>query len=220
MVEPCIFRRILKTVDESRPATSWDFFGSGDRAEEHATKWASEIVDLLHSTCGQSATLGLDRADLLPLLALQHRGIKVKDAKGPMELAKAIKSPEEIAIIRRSMAVCTDAIAEMRLKAVPRVTEDYLFSILNQHNIARGGEYGETRLLTSGHHTNPWFTETSDKIVEAGEMLVFDSDLIGPDGVFANQTRAFIVGDGKPTDAQRRLYALRSVRRLDQRLWG
>jgi hypothetical protein len=55
---------------------------------------------------------------------------------------------------------------------------------LNQYNIEHGGEYEETRYLASRHHINPWFTEASAKIIEAGEMLVFDSDLIGPNGIF------------------------------------
>ena len=197
----------LETVNESRPATSWDYFGSGNRAEEHANKWADEIVDLLQRTCGRNAVLGIDRADLLPMLALQRHGIAMKDAKAPMEMARSIKSAGEIAIIKHSMQVCTDSIAFMRQHAVPGVTENHLLSLLNQYNMEHGGEYQETRLLASGHHTNPWFTESTDKVIENGEMLVFDSDLIGPDGVFADQTRAFVVGDRKPTDAQRRLYS-------------
>lgn len=197
----------LETIDEARPAKSWDYFGSGSRAEEHAGKWAEEIIDLLHTTCGRGATLGIDRADLLPLLALQNRGIRMMDAKGPLEIARSIKSADEVAIIRNSMQVCTDAIAFMRQHAVPGVTENYLMSLMNQYNLEHGGEAQETRLLSSGHHTNPWFTETSSKVIEAGEMLVFDSDLTGPDGVFVDQTRAFVIGDRRPTAEQRRLYA-------------
>ena len=151
--------------------------------------------------------LGIDRADLLPMLVLQQHQIKLKDAKAPMEVARSIKSMEEVALIKNSMQVCTDAIKHMRQHAEPGVTENYLLSLMNQYNIEHGGEYQETRLLASGHHTNPWFTESTNKVIENGEMLVFDSDLVGPDGMFADQTRAFVVGDKKPTDHQRQLYA-------------
>jgi Xaa-Pro dipeptidase len=197
----------LETIDETRPAKSWDFFGSGNRAQEHANKWADEIVDLLHTSCGRNAVLGLDRTDLLPMLALQHSGIEMKDAKAPMEMARSIKSMDEVELIRNSMQVCTDALAFMRQHAVPGVTENYLLSLMNQYNIEHGGEYQETRLLVSGHNTNPWFSESSNKVIEAGEMLVVDSDLVGPEGMFADQTRAFVVDERKPTDKQRRLYA-------------
>lgn len=197
----------LETIDESRPAKSWDYFGSGSRAKEHADLWAEEIVTLLHEACGKQAVLGLDRADLLPLLALQSHQIEVHDAKPVMELARAIKSDDEIMMLREAMQICTDAITTMREQAVQGVTEEYLLSIMNQHNIAHGGEYQETRLLSSGHRTNPWFNEASDKPLVDGEMLVFDSDLVSKYGMFTDQTRAFVVGEVKPTDEQRRLYS-------------
>ncbi|HKT98280.1 MAG TPA: Xaa-Pro peptidase family protein [Paraburkholderia sp.] len=198
----------IELIDEVRPAKSWDYFGSGSRAEEHATQWALEIADLLREVCGKDTVLGLDRADLLPLRALDKLGLHVVDAKGPLELARSVKSAEEVELIRNSMQVCTDAIAYMREHVKPGVTENYLLSLLNQYNIEHGGEYQETRCLASGHHTNPWFVEASAKTIEAGEMLVFDSDLVGPNGIFTDQTRSFVVGDGRPTREQRTNYAL------------
>jgi len=197
----------LETISETRPAKSWDYFGSGNRSLEHAESWANEVTALLRETCGADAVLGLDRADLLPLRALERNGVTIKDAKGPLEMAKSIKSDYEIEVIKRSMSVCSDAITFMREQAVPGVTENYLLSLVNQFNIEHGGEYQETRLLASGQHTNPWFTEASEKIITAGEMVVFDSDLIGPDGIFTDQTRSFVMGGGQATDEQRRLYA-------------
>ncbi|MEM8707948.1 MAG: Xaa-Pro peptidase family protein [Actinomycetota bacterium] len=197
----------LGTIDETRPAISWDFFGSGARADEHARAWAAGIIELLHETCGVDARLGIDRADLLPLLELQRRGVALADAKGPMDMARCIKSDGEVALMRESFEVSTGAIAAMRKEAVPGVSENYLLSVMNQYNLANGGEHQETRLLVSGHRTNPWFNEASEKVVEAGDMLVFDTDLIGPHGIFADQTRSFVVGDVAPTDEQRRLYA-------------
>ena len=49
-------------------------------------------------------------------------------------------------------------------------------------NIRRGGEWIETRLLTSGPRTNPWFQECGPRIVQPNEILAFDTDLIGPYG--------------------------------------
>lgn len=195
-------------IDETRSAKSWDYFGSGSRSGEHARLWAEEIADLLHEVCGKDAVLGLDRADLLPLRELDRLGVRTVDAKGPLELAKSIKSPEEVEIIRNSMRICTDAFSYMRSHTKPGVTENYLLSLMNQYNIEHGGEYQETRNMASGHHTNPWFTEASDKIVEDGDMLVCDSDLIGIDGVFTDQTRSFVVGERRPNNEQRTNYAL------------
>ena len=80
--------------------------------------------------------------------------------------------------------------------------------MLIEGSIRRGGEYPETRLLSSGPRTNPWFQETSDRIIENGDLLAFDTDLIGPMGYYNDISRSWVVGDEPPNSAQRRLYAL------------
>jgi Xaa-Pro aminopeptidase len=42
---------------------------------------------------------------------------------------------------------------------------------------------------------------------EAGELVSFDTDLIGPYGYCSDISRSWLCGDGKPSDEQRRLYA-------------
>jgi len=69
-----------------------------------------------------------------------------------------------------------------------------------------GGEWIETRLLSSGPRTNPWFRECSMRPIERGDLVSFDTDLIGPYGYCSDISRTWLCGD-KPTDEQRRLYA-------------
>ena len=197
----------LETIDEIRPALAWDHFGSGDRTEEHAALWAEEIAELLREHCGGDARLALDRADLPPLRALDRLGVTTLDGKPMMDLARAIKSPGEIAVMRRALAACDAAVAAMRAALRPGIREHDLLALLNAENITRGGEYQETRLLVSGPRTNPWFQETADRVLEAGDLLAFDTDLIGRDGIFTDLSRTWLVGDGRPSDEQRRLYA-------------
>jgi Xaa-Pro aminopeptidase len=71
-----------------------------------------------------------------------------------------------------------------------------------------GGEWIETRLLASGPRANPWFQETSNRVIEAGELASFDTDMIGPFGYCADISRSFFCGPGRPSDEQRRLYGL------------
>ena len=80
--------------------------------------------------------------------------------------------------------------------------------ILLEKSIEQGGEYPETRLMTSGPRTNPWFQETNDRVMEEGDFLSFDTDLIGPMGFYNDISRSWIVGDVKPSDDQRRLYEI------------
>jgi Xaa-Pro aminopeptidase len=94
----------------------------------------------------------------------------------------------------------------MREALEPGITENALWAKLHETNIRLGGEWIETRLLSSGPRTNPWFRECSMRPIETGDMVSFDTDLIGPYGYCADISRAWVCGD-KPDDEQRRLYA-------------
>src|SRR5580704_10445601 len=74
--------------------------------------------------------------------------------------------------------------------------------------IRQGGEFIETRLLTSGPRTNPWFSESSGRRVRPGELVALDTDVIGCFGYFSDFSRTFHCGPGRPTPYQRTLYQL------------
>jgi Xaa-Pro aminopeptidase len=75
-------------------------------------------------------------------------------------------------------------------------------------NAAEGGEWIETRLLAAGARTNPWFHECGDEVIRAGDMVSFDTDMIGPYGYCADISRSFLCGGARPSSEQRRLYQL------------
>ena len=61
-------------------------------------------------------------------------------------------------------------------------------------------------MLASGPRTNPWFQEASMRPVEAGDMLSFDTDMVGPYGYCCDISRSWVCGT-PPDDEQRLLYA-------------
>ncbi len=77
---------------------------------------------------------------------------------------------------------------------------------MHAENIKRGGEWIETRLLTSGQRTNPWFQECGPRIVQNNEIVAFDTDLIGSYGICVDISRTWWVGDEKPTNSM--IYAM------------
>lgn len=83
--------------------------------------------------------------------------------------------------------------------AEPGMTEADIWAVLHAENIIRGGEWIETRLLTSGPRTNPWFLECGPRIVQNNEIVAFDTDLIGVYGLCCDISRTIFVGDGEPT---------------------
>jgi Xaa-Pro aminopeptidase len=195
----------LDLVDETRPGVGWYFFNSGPRVDEHAGRWAAEIADLLKAHGGGNRRLAIDRADREGIAVLEALGISLHDGQEVMELARAIKSPDEIKAMRCALATCEAAMRGMEAHLVPGITEQALWAHLHHENIARGGEWIETRLLASGPRTNPWFQECSSRPIEAGDLVAFDTDLIGPYGYCADISRTWRCGDGPATDSQRTL---------------
>ena len=94
------------------------------------------------------------------------------------------------------------------------MTEQQALALLLAGSVERGGEYPETRLLVSGPRTNPWFQETSDRVMEEGDFLSFDTDLIGPMGFYNDISRSWIVGEARPDDEQRFIYEI-SMQQLE-----
>jgi Xaa-Pro aminopeptidase len=90
----------------------------------------------------------------------------------------------------------------------PGVSENERFAIMYGEVIRQGGEFIETRLLTSGQRTNPWFNEASGRKIRPGELLALDTDTIGCYGYYSDFSRTFRCGPGKPTDYQKSLYRM------------
>lgn len=195
-----------EVVDEVRPGTSWFYFGSGDRYEEHAEKWAVEIADLVKQHGGGNMRLALDRCNPEGLHALTGHGVEIFNGEEVMELARRIKSDEEIKMMRCAIHSCEASMEVMRQHMEPGVSEQRLWSYLHAENIARGGEWIETRLMASGPRCNPWFQECSSRIIENGDFVAFDTDLIGTYGICVDISRTWLCGDKPPTAAQQEIY--------------
>ena len=198
----------LPTIDEYRVITPFYFFASGSRCEENAHKFAREIDDLVTTHGGGNRRIAVDRCTLHGIRALESRGLELTEGQDVMEIARVIKSAEELELMKHSVHVCETAVKNMRAAMVPGITENALWSKLHETNVALGGEWIETRLLSSGPRTNPWMRESSMRVIEKGEMMSFDTDLIGPYGYCCDMSRSWICGETKPTPEQARLYQL------------
>src|SRR3954453_15121064 len=77
--------------------------------------------------------------------------------------------------------------------------ENEVWGAFTGHAFAHGGAYAECRLLSSGPRTNPWFQEATDRRIEPGDLVSFDTDLNGPAGYPADLSRAYLAGDVAPT---------------------
>jgi Xaa-Pro dipeptidase len=204
----------LETIDEVRPGLTVSHVAAGPGIAERERRWASESAQLIRELCGSRERVGIERVNAAAAVALAAEGLTLVDAQEPVERARAIKSAEELKCIRASITATERAVAAMRDALRPGITENLLWSILHQGVIAQGGDYCETRLLTSGANTNPWFQETGDKTIGPNELVALDTDVVGCYGYYCDFSRTFHAGPDAPSAAQKELYkhALEQVR--------
>lgn len=199
----------LETIDEAR--TSRIVFAAVNGRDAMAMRpFAQEIADLVRADAGSDRRhrVGLDRCFHLPALALQDQGLEVVDILNLLLDTRRLKTPGEIACLALSMSAAEAAVWNVQRHLQPGVTENELFSHMYQTLIAQGGEFIETRLLTSGPKTNPWFNETGERRVRPAELLALDTDSIGCNGYYADFSRTFLSSDHAPSAYQKMLYRL------------
>lgn len=198
----------LSTIDEVRPATTASFVAAGPAISEVERRWADEVGALLNEVVGVGATVGLERINHGASTSLADAGYRIVDAQASVERARAVKGPEELTCIRQSLRATERAVHAVRDAIRPGLTENELWAELHRVVIAEGGDYVETRLMTAGTNTNPWFQETGDSPIAPNSLVALDTDVVGCHGYYSDFSRTFHAGPGTPTAEQRRLYGL------------
>ena len=197
----------IEIIDEVRTAKSWFYFTAGNRIHERVNAWADEVAEIVRQRGGgKNMRLAVDKLEPLGVAALRKRGVILVEGQELTEHARKIKSPEELELMRWTIRVCEAGMARMYEHSLAGKTENEIWAELHFENIRSGGEWIETRLLAAGPRTNPWFQECSDYVCQAGDMLSFDTDLIGPYGYCADLSRSWTVGHTKMTAKQSELY--------------
>ncbi len=195
-------------VAEVRSGASMFYFSTSDLGARKAAAFAAQLADVLAAHAPGQTRLAIDKIMLSGLRAIEAQGFVVIEGEELTEKARSIKGPDEILAMRCAMNACEKAVAAMERAASPGLSEDDIWAVLQAENIRRGGEWIETRLLTSGPRTNPWFQECGPRIVQNNEILAFDTDLIGAYGMCCDISRTWFVGNGKPRQDMIDDYAL------------
>ncbi|MCO4253739.1 Xaa-Pro peptidase family protein [Pseudarthrobacter sp. HLT1-5] len=198
----------LETVNEVRQSISWFFFAAGGTGPERASKWGDEIVDLLREHGASRSRVAVDKIDPMGLDALRARGINPIEGQRVVELARCIKNDAELQIMDWTIKVAESGMRRMYEASVPGKTEQEIWAELHFENIRWGGEWIETRLCTAGPRTNPWWSECSDYVCQEGDMLAFDTDMIGPYGYCADLSRSWTIGHVPMDGQQQELYSV------------
>lgn len=199
-------------VREQRSGADLFYFDRGDKVDVAADVFSNEVRVLLEEHSPGNKRLAVDKIMLHGLRSLEAQGIEIMEGEELTEKCRAIKGPDEILAMRCASHACETAVSAMERFARENVplgntSEDDIWAVLHAENIKRGGEWIETRLLSSGQRTNPWFQECGPRIVQNNEIVAFDTDLIGSYGICVDISRTWWVGDQKPTNSM--IYAMR-----------
>lgn len=185
-------------VKEQRSGADLFYFDRGDKIDVAADLFSSEITELIMEHGGKNMNLGLDKGMIHGIRALEAQGFKIMDGEECTEKCRSIKGPDEILAMKCASHSCELSIHEMQNKISIGMSEDAIWAELHKSNIARGGEWIETRLLTTGPRTNPWFQECGPRQLQNNEILAFDTDLIGCYGFCIDVSRTWWIGSEKP----------------------
>jgi Xaa-Pro aminopeptidase len=188
-----------------RPSMFWQARVTDADSAGKAAGWARQIKDVLDERGLAEARIGIDVLDYNGFTALQAIGLQLADADRTMSAARIIKLPDEIELMRQSCAIAETALRDMEGAIRPGVSENELLAIFWHRVLALGGEHCFTRLIVSGHKTNPWFHEADGKLVEPGDLVAIDTDMVGPECYVADFSRTFLCGE-KASAAQNEAY--------------
>ena len=90
--------RGLPGIDEIRPCVSWIYMAAAENVERQVKAWSGEIVELLRRHGGGNKRIAIDKIEPLGLRALEQAGYIYVEGQELTEKARAIKSPDEIAL--------------------------------------------------------------------------------------------------------------------------
>lgn len=183
-----------ETIDHWEPNIVTTYCSTGPEMFGQIEKWADQMHAFLEPiTKGhQNQNVAVQGGDPLQAFALEKRGYRLKSGQQVIEHARSIKVEGEIELIKCAVQTTADAVQYLHQAIRDGVTENEVWALLHQYNIAVGGEYVETRLLNSGMRTSPWMQESSTKHIRSGELVALDADCTGPFGYFIDFSRTWL----------------------------
>jgi Xaa-Pro aminopeptidase len=185
-------------VREQRSGADLFYFDRGDKVGVAADVFSKEVRDLINEHGGGNNRLAVDKIMLHGLRSLEAQGFEIMDGEEVTEKSRSVKGVDEIHAMRCAHDACNKAVDDMFNATQIGMSEDEIWAELHKGNIKRGGEWIETRLLSTGPRTNPWFQECGPRRLQNNEILAFDTDLVGAYGICIDISRTWWFGDEKP----------------------
>lgn len=197
----------VDTIDESRLAKlTWAAVQLQNADRVNA--FGREIAELLGEHAPGEKRVAIDRCSLGVARAFESAGLTAVECQEDLIRLRMVKMAEEISCLKTSMMATEVAVNAVRDAVRPGISEQKLFGLMMGTLIEEGGDFIKTRLLSTGARSNPWFNEASDYKVSAGDLIALDTDAISCNGYYADMSRTFHCGPGRPTGRQQTLYSM------------
>ncbi len=188
-----------------RPFHAWEFY---DDPDTEAAIWAKETAAAIRELGVTGNRVAIDKIAPVASRALEAAGFEITESGNVTMDARAVKTPEEIELFRVNGRLTMDMLSALEGALAPGVRERDLVAVLSDTLLRGGGEYLITRGVASGPNTNPWRQESTDRAIEAGDLVYIDTDMNGVEGYFYCVSRTLVAGDAEPTLEQRDTYRI------------
>jgi Xaa-Pro aminopeptidase len=169
-------------------------------------KVVDQIANLMAEYGVEKEPLGIDGTTLSYLYggAFKKRGIEVVHAKPTMDLARMIKTEDEIELMRITCGNSETAFAAIAEAIRPGIRECDLVAIGIKALYEEGDDHTEDLVCCSGYNTNPYGWSFTDKPIRPGDLIYIDVDGASYQGYKSCVYRTFCCG--KATQEQKDLY--------------
>ncbi len=168
----------------------------------------SILSRVLHDHGLTGARIGMDEANTILFQSIAHElpNLHIEDGDTPMQSARMIKLPEEIALLEEATALA-DAVTAAGMAAVAEGVRECEVAAEAMRTLFRlGGEYAHvmTPFVASGEHMSPPHRISSDKLIRHGDLVFID---IGANwnGYFGDVARTGVCGT--PSKQQREIFS-------------
>jgi Xaa-Pro aminopeptidase len=118
--------------------------------------------------------VGVDAVELPVLFALQAEGIKVVDGQQLMQLARMIKTRDEITLLNTACMMVDAAYDELYRAMKPGIRENECVALVNKVLYDLGSEHVEGVNAISGERCSPHPHVFSDRALRPGDPAYFD----------------------------------------------
>jgi Xaa-Pro dipeptidase len=193
---------VIRSTGEIHLNSTWDEGIPDEIPHDHLYGLAwnpMTLIEVLKALPGAATVKRVGTDSLTPtfaqLLPMAFPNAEVVDAEPALRVARRIKTPDEVAVLRGALSVADAALEAARAELMPGATEQSLTGALMEAMAAGGVTTPATQdgaWVTSKEH--PWRRARPDGRVEDGDLVAFSAGVMA-DGYVGEVARTWPVGE-------------------------